>query len=53
MIFLTKPILGIIIPDMGILTNALFTKTQQRVLALLFGQPDRAFYANEMISLVI
>ena len=47
---MTKPILGIIIPYMGI-SNALFTKTQQRVLALLFGQTDRAFYANEMISL--
>ena len=35
---------------MGI-SNTLFTKTQQNVLALLFGQPERAFYANEMIAL--
>ncbi|GAB3471148.1 winged helix-turn-helix domain-containing protein [Polaromonas eurypsychrophila] len=30
---------------------ALFTGTQQRVLGLLFGQPDRSFYANEIIAL--
>ncbi len=29
--------------------DALFTKTQQRVLSLLFGQPDRSFYASELI----
>ena len=29
--------------------DALFTKTQQRVLGLLFGQPDRSFYANEIV----
>ena len=33
------------------LSDALFTGTQQRVLALLFGQPDRSFYANELIAL--
>jgi predicted nucleotidyltransferase len=33
------------------LADALFTGTQQRVLALLFGQPDRSFYASELISL--
>ncbi len=43
--------MGIIIPNMGIYTNALFTKTQQRVLAVLFGRPDRSFYANEIIAL--
>jgi predicted nucleotidyltransferase len=32
------------------LADALFTTTQQRVLALLFGQPDRSFYANELIE---
>lgn len=32
------------------LADALFTITQQRVLALLFGQPDRSFYASEMIE---
>ena len=33
------------------LANALFTSTQQRVLALLFGQPDREFYVTELIAL--
>jgi predicted nucleotidyltransferase len=33
------------------LVDALFSTTQQRVLALLFGQPDRSFYANELIGL--
>jgi predicted nucleotidyltransferase len=27
----------------------LFTKTQQRVLRVLFGQPERSFYASELI----
>jgi len=31
--------------------NALFTKVQQRVLALLFGNHARSFYANELIAL--
>ena len=31
--------------------SALFTGTQQRVLGLLFGQPTRSFYANELIGL--
>lgn len=29
--------------------DALFTKTQQRVLSLLFGKPDQSFYTNEII----
>lgn len=33
------------------IADALFTGTQQRVLALLFGQPHRSFYASELISL--
>jgi len=33
------------------LANALFTGTQQRVLALLFGQPDRSFFTKELIDL--
>ena len=33
------------------LADALFTTTQQRVLGLLFGQPDRSFFATEVISL--
>lgn len=36
---------------MGIYIDALFTKTQQRVLGLLYGQSDRTFYANEIIEL--
>ncbi len=48
---LTIPILGTIIPNMSIYHDALFTKTQQRVLSILFGQPFRSFYANEIIRL--
>lgn len=33
------------------LADALFGGTQQRVLGLLFGQPDRSFYASEVIAL--
>lgn len=33
------------------LADALFTKTQQRVMALLFGQPHRSFYTKELIEL--
>ena len=33
------------------LADALFTKVQQRVLGLLFGNPERSFYANEIIAL--
>ena len=58
--------MGINIPNMGIsaskqhaaaepegtsLADALFTATQQRVLALLFGQPARSFFATELIGL--
>ena len=57
------PNMGIKMPKMGIKPNsksvshstslaaALFSGTQQRVLGLLFGQPDRSFYATELISL--
>jgi predicted nucleotidyltransferase len=47
-------------PIMGISTkpsepsspaDALFPKVRQRVLAVLFGMPDRSFYANEVIGL--
>src|SRR5258708_16520849 len=31
------------------LADALFTKTQQRVMRVLFGQPERSFYATELI----
>lgn len=31
--------------------DALFTKTQQRVLSLLYGKPDKSFYANEIVRM--
>ena len=31
--------------------DALFPAVRQRVLAVLFGSPDRSFYANELIAL--
>lgn len=31
------------------LADALFTRTQQRVLGVLFGDPGRSFYASELI----
>lgn len=48
-----------IAPNMGIsqqaapssVANALFPKVRQRVLAVLFGTPDRSFYTNEVIGL--
>src|SRR5436190_20500810 len=51
---------GMIVPTLGAktgsrrfrrksLADALFTKTQQRVLGVLFGQPHRSFYASELI----
>ncbi len=60
-----EPIMGTIIPIMGIkkkrssnpapavsgVADALFTKVQQRVLAVLFGNPARSFYTNELIAL--
>ena len=33
------------------LADALFAKVQQRVLGVLFGNPGRSFYANEVIGL--
>ena len=58
--FQYKPNLGTIKPNMGITTtptessslaDSLFPKVRQRVLAVLFGTPDRSFYANEVIAL--
>jgi predicted nucleotidyltransferase len=46
-----------IIPEMGTAANrtglagALFTPVQQRVLGLLFGQPDRRFQSGELIRI--
>ena len=31
------------------LSGALFSKVQQRVLALIFGQPERSFYLSEIV----
>src|SRR3546814_4524526 len=33
--------------------SALFSGTKQRVLGILYGQPDRSFYANELIGLAV
>ena len=33
------------------IADALFTSTQQKILAILFGQPDRSFFTTELISL--
>jgi len=38
-------------PATSRLADALFSKTQQRVLSFLFGQPDRSFFATELIEL--
>lgn len=47
------PVLGANIPNMGVIetgpSEALFTKTQRRVLGLLFGHPERSYYANEIV----
>ena len=58
------PNMGCILPFMGIhrralethiggsgLADALFSKVQQRVLGILFGSPDKSFYANQIIAL--
>ena len=57
------PNIGMIVPNMGISTevvespagsaaaDVLFTPVQQRVLGLLFGQPDRRFQSAELIRL--
>lgn len=33
------------------IASALFTTTQQRVLGLVFGQPERSFFASQLIAL--
>ncbi len=47
--------MGMIIPIMGIekfnLSSTLFSKALQRILALLYGQPDCSFHTNEIIRL--
>lgn len=39
------------VADRTSMADALFSTTQQRVLALLFGQPERSFFTNELIGL--
>lgn len=34
------------------IANALFSKVQQRVLALIFGHPERSFYMSEIVRKV-
>lgn len=53
---LQTPNKGTIVPNMGTketntpgLGDVLFTKTQRQVLSLLFGNPDKSFYANEIV----
>lgn len=62
---MTIPRMGCIIPSMGTkriaakrspyqssaIADSLFTKGQQRVLGVLFGNPRRSFFANEIIAL--
>jgi len=56
----TIPKMGVIIPIMGMskagrpsgFSTALFTPVQARVLALLFGQPDRRYQSSELIRMV-
>lgn len=52
--------MGMIEPNLGMqndaflhsgAANALFPKVRQRVLAVLFGAPDRSYYASELIAL--
>jgi len=46
-----------IIPYMGFIVQgkelwrALFTRTQRRLLGLLYGHPERSYYANEIVRL--
>jgi predicted nucleotidyltransferase len=40
--------MGTMATDAISLSNALFSKVQQRVLALIFGQPERSFYTSEI-----
>jgi DNA-binding MarR family transcriptional regulator len=35
---------------MGSIADALFSKTQQRVLGIVFGEPDRSFLGTEVIQ---
>jgi predicted nucleotidyltransferase len=37
--------------DLASIGDALFSKTQQKVLGLLYGRPDETFYLNEIVRL--
>lgn len=39
------------IPAPASLADALFSRTQQRVLGVLFGRPDQSFFSNEIVRL--
>lgn len=56
-----EPNLGMINPKLGVMesavstssiADALFPQVRQRLLAQLFGQPERSFYANELVRKV-
>jgi predicted nucleotidyltransferase len=55
---LAIPNLGTIFPNMGTIagpvspSDALFSKVQQRVLALIFGHTERSFYTSEIVRTV-
>ncbi len=46
-----KPVIKTTSPKFTGVADALFNKVQQRVLAVLFGNPGRTYYANEVIAL--
>ena len=55
---LTVPTLGTIIPNMGTklnhsIGNALFSGVLRRIIGLLFGNPDRQFFVNEIARLAL
>ena len=46
------PNMGNIRSEATSISDALFSKVQQRVLALIFGQPERSFYTSEIVRTV-
>jgi predicted nucleotidyltransferase len=58
------PIIGVNIPNMGVfmvanvnqkslpMIDALFSSVRKKVLGLLFGNPSRSFFFNEIVSMV-
>src|SRR6266481_8449710 len=41
--------MGMIVTEETSLSSAMFSKVQQRVLALIFGQAERSFYMSEIV----